>query len=74
MSEELRKYRVPAFCPVCERLMRGDKSNHSYYNFGCCNDCLIQWVEGREERWRSGWRPSKEQLDKWLVIFEKMYP
>ena len=35
------------------------KRNHDVYfsKFGCCFDCYIQWIEGREERWNSGWRP-----------------
>ena len=26
--------------------------------FDCCYKCYIQWVEGREERWKKGWRPN----------------
>ena len=35
------------------------KKNHDVYfsKFGCCFECYIQWIEGREERWNSGWRP-----------------
>lgn len=58
--------RVPAFCPICEWIMRAPKSGSMYYRFGCCEDCYIQFVEGREERWTSGWRPDREQLDRWL--------
>jgi len=25
--------------------------------FDCCYECYIQFVDGREERWKSGWRP-----------------
>ena len=28
--------------------------------FECCFKCYIQWVEGREERWKKGWRPKNE--------------
>ena len=27
--------------------------------FDCCEKCYIQWVEGREERWKKGWRPNE---------------
>ena len=27
--------------------------------YTCCYKCYIQWVEGREERWATGWRPNK---------------
>tara|TARA_R110001592_G_scaffold331216_1_gene613944 strand:- start:339 stop:728 length:390 start_codon:yes stop_codon:yes gene_type:complete len=26
--------------------------------FDCCRKCYIKWVEDREERWLSGWRPN----------------
>ena len=29
--------------------------------FDCCFSCYIQHVEGREERWLTGWRPEKEK-------------
>ena len=32
--------------------------------FECCHTCYIQWVEGREERWESGWRPEKQDASK----------
>ena len=27
--------------------------------FGCCYKCFIQYIENREERWESGWRPEQ---------------
>jgi len=44
-------------CPVCETY--SFKSNDDVYmtKFSCCEKCYIQWVEGREERWKKGWRP-----------------
>lgn len=58
--EELR---VPAWCPVCTRLMKGSKSNNSYYSYKCCSDCFIAFVDGREEKWKNGDRPSPERLE-----------
>jgi hypothetical protein len=55
--------RVPAFCPVCDLLMMG-KSTYSFYNYGCCIDCQIFYIEGREKRWQDGWRPSKEEVQR----------
>lgn len=73
MSEFLRENRVPGFCPVCGSLMKGDKSTSTYYSFGCCSDCFIEFVDGREERWRTGWRPTSEQIAKFLKQFEPSY-
>lgn len=67
---DLRNYRVPSFCPVCQVVMKGHKSTISYYNFACCADCHIQWVEGREEKWKEGWRPTSEQIAEY---FQKIH-
>ena len=44
-------------CPVCN--VYSFKSNDDVYmsKFDCCEKCYIQWIEGREERWKKGWRP-----------------
>ena len=45
-------------CPVCNTYSY--KSNDDVYmsKFNCCEKCYIQWVEGREDRWKKGWRPN----------------
>ena len=45
-------------CPVCNTY--SFKSNDDVYmsKFNCCFKCYIKWVEGREERWKKGWRPN----------------
>jgi hypothetical protein len=45
-------------CPICN--VYSFKSNDDVYmsKFGCCEKCYIKWVEGREERWKTGWRPN----------------
>ena len=46
-------------CPICNTY--SFKSNDDVYmtKFECCFKCYIQWVEGREDRWKTGWRPNK---------------
>ena len=46
-------------CPICN--VYSFKSNDDLYmsKFECCEKCYIKWVEGREERWKTGWRPNK---------------
>ena len=46
-------------CPICSKY--SFKSNDDLYmtKFDCCEKCYIKWVEGREERWKTGWRPNK---------------
>lgn len=61
MSEETRSLRVPTFCPLCEGFMKG-KSTNTYYDWGVCTFCHIDFIEGREDRWKTGWRPTPEQV------------
>ena len=65
--------RVPSWCPLCQNIMKGSKSNNTFYNFGCCVGCFIEFIEGREERWKSGWRPSSEQILQYLKRLEPEY-
>lgn len=51
-------------CPVCF-VFSFEPSDNLYINrYECCHKCFIQYVEGREERWNSGWRPSNEDKNK----------
>jgi hypothetical protein len=46
-------------CPVCQ-IYSFDLSDDLYMNrFDCCRKCYIKWGEGREERWKTGWRPNE---------------
>ena len=51
-------------CPVCETYSFEMKDDLYMNKFECCFGCYIQWVEGREERWESGWRPEKQDASK----------
>ena len=46
-------------CPQCNTY--SFKSNDDVYmtKFECCFKCYVKWVEGREDRWKTGWRPNK---------------
>ena len=45
-------------CAVCN-VYSFDVRDDVYMNkHDCCYKCYIQWVEDREERWQSGWRPN----------------
>jgi len=50
-------------CPTCG-VFSFEMRDDLYMNkFNCCYKCYIQWVDGREKRWLSGWRPNKEQTN-----------
>ena len=45
-------------CPVCGSYSFSSKDDLYMTKFECCFNCYIQFVEDREERWKSGWRPN----------------
>ena len=51
-------------CPVCGAFPRKSMDDVCLVKFECCNKCYIQYVEGREERWLKGWRPSENNKRK----------
>ena len=57
LSEKLINKQSDRTCPVCS-VYSFDKKDDLYTNrFGCCFKCYIKYVEDREERWATGWRP-----------------
>ena len=46
-------------CPVCGSYSMKTKDDIYMIKFDCCFNCYIQYVEDREERWKTGWRPNK---------------
>ena len=45
-------------CPVCNTYSFDVRDDVYMNKFQCCWNCYIQWIEGREDRWQSGWRPN----------------
>lgn len=45
-------------CPVCNSYSFSSRDDLYMTKFECCFECYIQYIEGREERWKSGWRPN----------------
>lgn len=50
-------------CPVCGAYSFDGRDDLYMNKFSCCWSCYIDYVEGREDRWLSGWRPNKENKD-----------
>ena len=50
-------------CPVCSVYTTKAQDDLYFTKFDCCFKCYVQWVEGREERWKTGWRPNNETND-----------
>ena len=47
-------------CPVCTTYSFHPQDDLYMNKFECCKVCYIKWIEGREERWNTGWRPDNE--------------
>ena len=48
-------------CPVCGRFPRKSLDDVCLIKYDCCNKCYIQYVDGREQRWKEGWRPKEDK-------------
>ena len=46
-------------CPVCNTYSFSAQDDVYMNKFNCCFDCYLQYIEHREARWLSGWRPEK---------------
>ena len=57
MSKKLLNKDSKRACPVCKAYSFQKKDDVYMNKFDCCFECYIQWVEGREDRWKTGWRP-----------------
>ncbi len=59
MSKKLLNKDSNRSCPVCATYSFDTRDNVYMTKYSCCRKCYIQWIEGREERWATGWRPNK---------------
>jgi hypothetical protein len=48
-------------CPVCGNFPKKTMDDVCLLKFDCCNKCYVQYVEGREDRWKKGWRPNENK-------------
>ena len=48
-------------CPVCTTVPKFAMDDVCIVKYECCYRCYERYVDGREERWLSGWRPNLEK-------------
>lgn len=46
-------------CPVCEKYSFEFRDDLYMNKFEACFICYIQYIDGREKRWKEGWRPNR---------------
>jgi PHD/YefM family antitoxin component YafN of YafNO toxin-antitoxin module len=61
ISKKLLTKNDTRVCPVCHTYSFELRDDVYMTKFDCCFKCYIQWVEGREHRWESGWRPDLKE-------------
>lgn len=59
VSKRVRNKDIERGCPVCKTYSFAPKDDIYMMRFDCCFRCYVQYVEDREPRWVSGWRPEK---------------
>ena len=57
ISKKLLNRDTNRTCPVCSEYSFSFKDDVYMNKFECCFECYVKHVEGREERWQTGWRP-----------------
>jgi len=57
VSKKLLNKDTNRTCPVCRRYSFELTDDLYMTKFECCRVCYFEYVEEREERWQSGWRP-----------------
>jgi hypothetical protein len=44
-------------CPCCHNYSFDSRDDFYVTRFECCRECYFKYVDGREQRWKDGWRP-----------------
>lgn len=61
MPKKLINKNTNKTCSVC-KLYSFNKNDDLYLNkYTVCNSCYVKFIEDREERWLSGWRPKEDK-------------
>jgi len=62
VSKKLLSRESNRTCPVCDTYSFKSLDDVYMTKFECCFKCFVKYVEDREERWESGWRPKSENI------------
>ena len=59
IPKKLLKEESNRSCSTCSTYSFKSKDDVYMTKFDCCFKCYVQYIEGREDRWKKGWRPNK---------------
>ena len=62
IDKKLLNNKIKRGCPICD-IYSFDLKDDLYMNkYSCCWVCFMEFVEGREDRWKEGWRPDSDEV------------
>lgn len=47
-------------CSLCSSQIKNLKDETCKTKWDTCFRCYVRWIEGREQRWKEGWRPDED--------------
>jgi hypothetical protein len=59
INKKILKNNFDKSCSVCKSYSFDKKDDLFLLKYKTCNSCYIQYIEDREDRWLSGWRPTE---------------
>jgi hypothetical protein len=61
VSKKLLTKKNSNSCPICKKYLTDISDSVYILKWDACKACYIKWIEDREQRWKNGWRPSREE-------------
>ena len=58
-------------CPVCKTYSFSSRDDLYMNRFECCYDCYLDFAKSHPRKWSDGWRPSDEEIKKYLLLRRK---
>ena len=59
------------FCNLCNFLTVTSHDHESKDNVGVCRECDLKFAQPNREKWKKGWRPEKEEVEKFKSEIRK---
>ena len=58
-------------CPVCKTYSFSGADDLYMNRFEMCRQCYYDFVQGKEEEWQDGWRPTEEHIQSMILRRKK---
>ena len=64
---------VPFTCPTCNMIMRNSEDVSYFQKYKSCFYCATYLIIPNAERWKKGWRPTKQQIKEYIKNIRNNY-